>query len=196
MLLSLGKAGLLRLLQSREARLLRLLRLREACLLRLLLLGTGESSLLGLLLLLLLLLLELRLELRGDRGHRRRAGLEALLRLGLAEASLLRLKPLTKAGRLRLETLAEARGLRLLLLCHARVAGVLLLERRLAETRGLRSKRTRLLLLLSRLLASHAEGASILLRAGTLAVAAQESVRVRIHGGRLGRRGRARRADS
>lgn len=117
----------------------------------------------GLLLLLLLLLLELLLELRRHRGHRRRASLEALLRLSLAwEAGVLGL-------------------LRLGLLHTARVAGVLLLEGSLAEARGLRSERAGLL----DLLASHAvEGASILRCAGALAVAsAEEGVGVGIHRG-------------
>lgn len=130
-----------------ETGLLRLLGLREAGLERLLLLSTRKSSLLRLwlLLLLLLLLLELLLELRRNRGHRRRASLEALLRL----------KTLTKAGRLGLKSSTKAGRLRLLLWCRAREASVLLLQRRLTETRGLRSKRTRLLL--PRLPTSHSE---------------------------------------
>lgn len=116
--------------------------------------------------LLLLLLLELLLVLSRDRRHRGRTGLEALLRLSLSrEPGILRL-------------------LRLGLLHGAWVTGVLLLERSLAEARGLRSEGAGLLALLA-LLASHGvEGASILGCAGPLAAgAAEEGVGVRIHRG-------------
>lgn len=73
-------------------------------------------------LLLGLLLLELLLELRRDRGHRRRTGLEVLLLL----LRLLRLKSSTLHGK----------------------PGELLLQRSLSETRGLGRERTGLLLLL------------------------------------------------
>lgn len=142
----------------------------------LLLLLTREPSLLR-----LQLLLELRLELRGDRGHRGGTGLEALLRLSLARVS----------GKLRLKLLRRLLLRLLLLLLHPRVASELLLQWRLTKTRGLGSKRARLLLLLllllPRLLSSHTERAAILLSAGPLAIATQEGVRVRIHGGRVGR---------
>ena len=117
-----------------------------------------------LLLLLLLLMLELMLELRRDRGHRRRSGLERLLDRRLAEAGILLRE--RRGGLLRLQT---------------RVARELLLEGSLAESRRLRSEWTRLLLLL--LLASRAgERASILLLTWALAVGPQVGVGVRIHG--------------
>lgn len=110
-------------------------------------------------LLLLLLLLKLRLELLWDRRNRRSTGLEALLLRCLA----------WEAGELRLEL---AGALRLLL--HAREAGILLLQRSLAEACRLRSKRTWLLLAGLLLPLSRVERASILLRPGPQAVAAAE----------------------
>jgi hypothetical protein len=110
----------------------------------------------------LLLLLELLLELRGHGGHRRRAGLEALLRLGLAR----------KPSELLLEWLSWRLHGRLSL---AREAGILLLERLLPEAGGLRRKWRGLLsqLLAGLLSGSHVvERRAILLAGGTLAVPA------------------------
>jgi hypothetical protein len=89
------------------------------------------------LLLLLLLLLVLLLKLRWHRGHRRRPGLEALLRLRLAHV----------ARELRLELLRSLRRwLLLLLLLHPRVGGVLRLDGGLPKAGGLWCERARLLL--------------------------------------------------
>lgn len=114
--------------------------------------------------LLLLLLLELLLVLLGDRGHRRRAGLETLLLRGLSELLL------RHPRRLWLE---------------AGVAGVLLLQWSLAKAGGLRSERTRLLRLLRLLLlllaSSHAERVPILLGPRAHAIAAEIRVRVGVH---------------
>lgn len=134
------------------------------------------STLEGLLLLgrlgrVVLLLLELLLELRRDGRHGGGASLEALLRLALARESGILLRK-----RLGLR-LGHASRLSL----H-REASILLLERLLPEAGGLRRKRA---LLLARLLASShvVEGAAILLllASWTLAVGAQEGVRVGIH---------------
>jgi len=125
----------------------------------------------------LLLLLELLLVLLGDGRHWRGAGGHALLR------------SLAKAGKLRLQL---SRALRRL---QARVARVLLLERRLAEAGRLRGERARLLLLLLGLAGTCAKLAAILRNAGAPAVAAEEIVRIRIHGAgdvELGRRRRLR----
>ena len=71
-------------------------------------------------------------------------------------------------------------------LLHSREAGILLLERSLAEARGLRSERTRLLLLLLLLLgltSRRSERTAILRLTRTQTIAAEEGVRIRIHGG-------------
>lgn len=95
-----------------------------------------------------MLLLELILVLLGHRRHRRRASREALLRGRLSKARELRLE-LSLALRL------QSCRLRL----RSGEASELLLERSLAKASGLGSERAGLLLLLLllRLLASHAE---------------------------------------
>ena len=132
--------------------------------------------------LLLLLLLELLLVLLWHLRHRRRhARLEALLGLRLAGV----------AGELRLEALGLLLRLRhtgCLRLHHgllAREAGILLGQGRLAEARRLGRERAGLLLLLLLRLLAHGERATILLLlAGAhVAAAAQEGVRIRVHGG-------------
>ncbi len=131
-----------------------------------------------LLLLLLLLLLELRLVLlwNGGQGRSWEPRLEGGLRRGrLAEAGKLRLKLSGALQRL------EARRLGL----HAGEASVLSGKRSLAEARGLRRERARLLLLglpLRLLAGPEVEGASsILLRTLSQAIAAEEGVGARIH---------------
>ncbi len=119
----------------------------------------------------------------------RSTGLEALLRRSTGLEALLRGSLAGKARKLRLQLpralqRLHAGGLRR----HAGEASVLLAEGRLSEAGGLGGIRARRLLLLLGLLAGHStEGAPILLVARPQAVAAQERVGVRVHGGRLGR---------
>jgi len=84
---------------------------------------------------------------------------------------------LTKAGVLLLHR-PGALGL------QSRVAGILLLERSLAEARRLRSERAGLLLLLLllRLASGRSKRVAILRLAWPDAVAAEKRVRIRIHG--------------
>lgn len=140
------------------------------------------------LLLLLLLLLDLLLVLLRDRGHRRRAGLEALLLLRLPESLLWHAcRLLLDACRL-LRHPRHLRGDSRRLGLKTRVAGILLLQRSLTEAGGLRSERARLLLLLLlwllllRLLASsHSEGVPILLGPRAQTIAAEVGIRVGEH---------------